>query len=62
VGLGTTALLIGIKLPSAYAPLQLILFTIGSALPLGLAGGYFGSQLFPPIARARRKRRLEHAL
>jgi hypothetical protein len=60
VGLASSVLLIGIQMHSSPHWLQLILLTLASAFPLGLAGGWFGSQLFPPVCRIRRKR-LRHA-
>ena len=46
-------LLIGIQLPSSPQGLQLILLTLASAFPLSLTGGWFGSQLFPPVVKRR---------
>lgn len=48
VGLLTGTVLFGIRLTSAMLPHNLMLFALLSAIPLGMLGGWFGGQLFPP--------------
>lgn len=54
--LGASALLIGIQTPYAKQPVELGLFTLISTLSLVTAGGWFGSQLFPPVVKFKRKK------
>jgi hypothetical protein len=61
VGLGSTAILIGIQINYVEHWLQLAGLTAVATLCLGLVGGWFGSQLFPPVFRARRSRNLGSA-
>jgi hypothetical protein len=57
-GIGTGVVLAGIRLASMGLSLQLLIFSSASTVCLGLAGGWFGSQLLPPVyAHARRVRR-----
>jgi len=57
-GIGTGAILGGMRLASSHLSLQLVFLTLLSALALCLVGGWFGSQLLPPIfPRSRRKRK-----
>jgi len=51
VGLVGFTVLFGIRMTSASVPDDLLMFTLLSALPLGLVGGWFGCQLFPPLPR-----------
>jgi hypothetical protein len=62
VGLGSTVTLLGVqRVPTAnwftFAGLTLL-----SSLSLALAGGWFGGQLFPPVARLDRTRGLGSAI
>lgn len=58
VGLGTAIVLLGVRLASGTATPQIAMVIGISALGLGLSGGWFGSQLLPPIDRSlQRKRR-----
>jgi hypothetical protein len=56
VGLGTSILLVGNQLGARGVSLENTLLTAGCIVALTIAGGWFGSQLFPPIARSLRRR------
>ncbi len=58
VGLASTIILVGIEMNYVERWLQLAGYTALAAFFLSLAGGWFGSQLFPPIMRRPRRRRL----
>jgi hypothetical protein len=58
VGLASTVILIGIEINYVESWLQLASYTALSAFSLSLAGGWFGSQLFPPIMRRPRQHKL----
>lgn len=58
VGLATTVILIGIEINFVEHWLKMSGLTLIAASSLGLVGGWFGSQLFPPLLRARRGSRL----
>lgn len=58
VGLATTVILIGIEMNFVERWLQMAGLTLISALTLSLVGGWFGSQLFPPLVKGRRGGRL----
>jgi hypothetical protein len=62
VGIICSAILIGIGINRQPRWLLAAGLALASALPLCLAGGWFGSQLFPPVFRLRRKGRLDHAV
>ena len=57
VAAGSSAILIGIQLNQANRWLELALLTLLS-FSLALVGGWFGSQLFPPVLKLRRRRDL----
>jgi hypothetical protein len=61
VGLASTVILIGVEMNFVERWLQLACFTLVSALSLSLVGGWFGSQLFPPLVKSRRDRGLSRA-
>jgi hypothetical protein len=61
VGLASTVILIGIEMNYIECWLQMAAYTALAAFSLSLAGGWFGSQLFPPIIRKRRQRGLGDA-
>jgi hypothetical protein len=61
VGLATTVILIGIEMNFVERWLQMAGLTAVAALSLSLVGGWFGSQLFPPVIKARRYHRLGRA-
>jgi hypothetical protein len=56
VGLASTVILLGIEMNYVERWLQVASYTALAALSLSLAGGWFGSQLFPPILRRPRRR------
>jgi len=55
VGMASSVILVGIQLGSPKAVLETTLFMIISTMFLSLAGGWFGGQLFPPVAQRRRR-------
>jgi hypothetical protein len=61
VGLGTSAILFGIRLASITHTAEMLVFTVISALALGFAGGWFGGNLLPPVYRPSRRRRVRTA-
>lgn len=61
VGIAATVVLIGIEMNYLERWLPLAGLTAVSSLTLSLAGGWFGSQLFPPIIRRRSQRGLGSA-
>jgi hypothetical protein len=58
VGLATTVVLIGVEINYVERWIQAAALTVVSALCLGSVGGWFGSQLFPPLVKSRRERGL----
>jgi hypothetical protein len=58
VGIGTATALLGIRLANANMSAQLLTVTLVASVCLSLAGGWFGSQLLPPVVHAARRRRL----
>lgn len=58
VGLASTVILIGIEMNYVDRWLQIAGYTSLAAFSLSLAGGWFGSQLFPPILHGSRGRKL----
>lgn len=62
VGLAATVILIGIEIQFVEHWLQMAGLTVVGAFSLSLVGGWFGSQLIPPIARPPRHRALDRAL
>ncbi len=58
VAVGSSAILIGIQLNQPNHRLELALLNLVSCFSLALAGGWFGSQLFPPVLKLRRRRGL----
>jgi hypothetical protein len=61
VGMGTAAVLVGIRLASITNTPELLIITALSALALGFVGGWFGGHLLPPIYRSGRRRRMSTA-
>lgn len=61
VGLVSTVILIGIEMNFVERWLQMAALTAVGAFALSLVGGWFGSQLFPPLAKSRRERGLNRA-
>ena len=54
-GVGTTFVLLLIRVGGSGFILQQFIFTAASALCLCMAGGWFGSQLLPPLPRSRHR-------
>jgi hypothetical protein len=61
VGIGTATVLLGIRLASITHTPQLLVLTVISALTLGFVGGWFGSNLLPPVYGSARRKRLRVA-
>ena len=61
VGVFSSAVLIGVALSRQPNWLPIAGLTLISALTLCLVGGWFGSQLFPPVIRRNRKRQFDPA-
>jgi hypothetical protein len=61
VGLASTVILIGIEMNYVERWLQVAGYTALAALSFSLVGGWFGSQLFPPVLPRRRHRGLGDA-
>lgn len=61
VGLASTVILIGIEMNFVARWLPMAGLTAVSAFSLSSVGGWFGSQLFPPVVKAHRHRRLGRA-
>jgi hypothetical protein len=55
VGLGASAVVVGLRLAASQTALQPIIFMAATAVALSMAGGWFGGQLFPPVGPARPK-------
>jgi hypothetical protein len=58
VGIGTATALLGIRLANPHVSVQFLIATVVAAICLSVTGGWFGSQLMPPIVRAARRRRV----
>ncbi len=56
VGIGTATALLGIRLANPGISIGLVATTLVAAVCLSVAGGWFGSQLLPPVVRAARHR------
>jgi hypothetical protein len=57
VGIGTATALLGIRLANPQISVGFLLATEVAAVCLSVTGGWFGSQLMPPVVRAARRRR-----
>jgi hypothetical protein len=55
VGIAASAVLIGLQLNQAKAPVEFAGLTIISTMSLSMAGGWFGGQLLPPIFKRKRE-------
>jgi hypothetical protein len=55
VGIGGCVVLAGIQLGGGKVQTEAVILTLISTMFLTLAGGWFGSQLFPPIVHRRRR-------
>jgi hypothetical protein len=58
VGLGAGVLLFGISLGDPKAAFQASEILVVALIVLTLAGGWFGSQLFPPLGTVARRKRI----
>ncbi len=58
VGIGGAVLYVGYQLANPQAHPETIISAVVAMLGLGLLGGWFGGQLFPPLGQARRRRRI----
>jgi hypothetical protein len=57
VGIGASVVLVTIYLSDHSPASEKALYTVASILPLTIAGGWFGGQLFPPVYEISRGRR-----
>jgi hypothetical protein len=62
VGVATSVILVGIQISRLDQWEPVAVLTMASALTLSLAGGWFGSQLFPPVVNFRGRSRLGPAM
>src|SRR5581483_6070454 len=53
VGLAASAVMVGIHLGASHVALPQLTLSVVCAVALGLVGGWFGSQLLPPIGAPR---------
>jgi hypothetical protein len=53
VGLGATSVLLGMRLSADRFSLEELIMIAGNTVALGLVGGWFGGQMFPPVLGAR---------
>ncbi len=58
VGIGTATALLGIRLAKPDISAGFLAATVVAAVCLSITGGWFGSQLLPPVVRAARRRRV----
>jgi hypothetical protein len=61
VGLASTVIFIGIEMNYIESWLQMAGYTVLAVFSFSLVGGWFGSQLFPPVIPRRRQRGLGDA-
>jgi hypothetical protein len=61
VGLASSFLLIGLRTSARPEQAQVMLLIVASSVALGLAGSWFGGQLFPPVYPAPRRKRWSSA-
>lgn len=62
VGGAAAILLFGFRLNAVNVKMQTLLLTSLAAVVLGLAGGWFGSQLFPPLIKTPRRRGIHSSI
>jgi hypothetical protein len=55
VGLGASIIVLGIQIGNPRFNLESVIFTISGVVIVSLIGGWFGSQLFPPVFAKRRR-------
>jgi hypothetical protein len=58
VGVGSSLILAGVQLGNPKTSLETTIFMIAGIMIMTMAGGWFGSQLFPPIGAAKRRNRI----
>lgn len=58
VGIGGAVLYAGFQLANPKTQLETAVFAVSCMIGLGLVGGWFGGQLFPPLGSGRRTRRI----
>jgi len=61
VGLGTTTVLLGIRLASVTQTPEQMIHTSLAALALAFVGGWFGGNLLPPVYQSSRRKRMSTA-
>jgi hypothetical protein len=57
VGLAASAIVLGVQISDPKFVLESAIFTLSGIVVVALVGGWFGGQLFPPVAARKRKRR-----
>jgi hypothetical protein len=60
VGIGAAVIVIGVQFSDPKFTLESAVFTITGIVGLSMVGGWFGSQLFPPLDPRRRKKRFSY--
>jgi hypothetical protein len=58
VGIGSSLILAGVHMGDPKSMLETTLITVSGVMAMTLAGGWFGSQLFPPIRARKRRNRI----
>jgi hypothetical protein len=58
VGIGASIMFVGFQVANPRVHLEAIILVILTMVALALLGGWFGSQLFPPVSAERRRRRI----
>lgn len=56
VGIGACMMVLGIQISGPNFTIESAVFTMSGIIGIALVGGWFGSQLFPPLSTRRRKR------
>jgi hypothetical protein len=56
VGIGACMIVLGIQIGGPKFTIESAVFTMSGIIAIALVGGWFGSQLFPPLSGRRRKR------
>jgi hypothetical protein len=62
VGIGASSILLGLGIAKGTLEPNLLIFTVTCAVALGLVGGWFGGQLFPPLYSSLRRKRFRVAV
>ena len=60
VGLGASAIVIGIRIGNPNFALESVIVSIGGIVIVSLIGGWFGGQLFPPISAGKKRRSADY--